>query len=203
LNPGQTIRFSLQWDDPFYTTNGVDTDLDFYVLSGNNVVLSSFNNNISNQTPFEFIGARYTGSSPLNLDVVIQLDAGPEPGRIKYVNFGSNIASEYAFNAPTVVPHAAAVNARAVAAVPYYDQDVPEPFTSQGPSTILFNPDGTRKATPEIRQKPDFAAIDGTDTTFFPPGGDISGDDNDFPNFFGTSAAAPHAAAVAALIRAC
>ena len=52
-------------------------------------------------------------------------------------------------------------------------------------------------AHPEIRQKPDVAAPDGVDTTFFGQQGALT-DPN--PVFFGTSAAAPHAAAVGALL---
>jgi hypothetical protein len=200
LSNGQIFTPSLQWDDPFYTTNGVDTNLDIFLLNAsNNVVASSADNNILNQTPVEILDYRNNTGSTQNYDVVIRLTAGPAPGRIKYVNFGNNLSTaEYPLNAPTVDGHPAAVNARAVAAVPYFDQTTAELFTSQGPSTILFEPNGIRKATPEVRQKPDFAAIDGTDTTFF---GSRDFDGTGFPNFFGTSAAAPHAAAIAALIK--
>ena len=71
-----------------------------------------------------------------------------------------------------------------------------ETFTSDGPRRVFYNPDGT-EITPGnltstggfVRQKPDVTAADGVSTSV--PG---------FDPFYGTSAAAPHAAAIAALI---
>ena len=57
--------------------------------------------------------------------------------------------------------------------------------------------EGPRLTEPR-RLKPDFAAPNGVNTTVDLGGFDIDGDP--FPNFFGTSAAAPHAAGVAALL---
>lgn len=71
-----------------------------------------------------------------------------------------------------------------------------ETFTSDGPRRVFYTPDGT-PITPgnltstggEVRQKPDITAADGVVTTV--PG---------FERFYGTSASAPHAAAIAALV---
>ena len=68
-----------------------------------------------------------------------------------------------------------------------------------GDIPIYFNRNGDPfPGGPQMRAKPDVAAVDGTNTSFF--GNDIGFDPDSDPNFFGTSAAAPHAAAVAALV---
>lgn len=65
---------------------------------------------------------------------------------------------------------------------------LPERFTSDGPRRIFFAADGT--PAPQLRAKPDLTAADGVVTSLPAP----------FARFFGTSAAAPHAAAIAGLM---
>jgi hypothetical protein len=205
LNNGQGIVLGLQWDQPFYTANGVKSDLGIYLLKHgtNQIVAASDQNNLASQQPLELFGFQnntaVTGTTLF--DVAIVKNSGPTPGRIKYVNYGTNQYGPITFdtfgtNSPTITPHAASPNAMAVAADPFFNQRNPEPFTSKGPATFLFAPDGTRLATPQVVNKPDIAAIDGVSTTFFFGGPGLNG----HPEFFGTSAAAPHAAAVAALV---
>jgi len=86
-----------------------------------------------------------------------------------------------------------------------------EPYSSFGGAPILFDTSGNRLATPVVRQKPDFVGPDGTNTTFFGftlASGNITDpstvagclNNASYPNYFGTSAAAPHAAGLAALM---
>ena len=85
----------------------------------------------------------------------------------------------------SVFGHPAVTGALAVGAINADDSghDSIAPYSSRGPSEIYF-------PTRETRPKPDVVAIDGVSVTGA----------GDFPSiFYGTSAAAPHAAAVAAL----
>jgi hypothetical protein len=119
--------------------------------------------------------------------------------RIRYVGFsGVNPQEFFSYLDPVTYGHNSAAGANGVAAYAFFAPFVPEAFTSPGPSTIYFDKNNERFKTPEIRKKPDMAAMDGANTTFFTA--DSAVDPDTFPNFFGTSAAAPHAAAIAALV---
>src|SRR5262249_31743873 len=73
------------------------------------------------------------------------------------------------------------------------------PSYGVNPATIeTFSSIGGTPVYGVVRNKPDFTAPDGGNSTVNFNSLDIEGDG--IPNFFGTSAAAPHAAAVAALI---
>ncbi|MBD2770177.1 PKD domain-containing protein [Hymenobacter sp. BT664] len=198
---GSTLKIVLQWSDPFYTTAGVQTDLDAYFLAANGDTVARANdNNRTSQTPVEIL--RFTNpSSATNelFDLVIARRSGTAtPARVKYMLLDAILPQEYFVGGGTVYGHSASTNSTSVAATPSYNRLVPETFTSLGSPTILFAPNGTPLPAPVTRPKPDLAAVDGVSTTFF-AGGALP-DPQDGYLFFGTSAAAPNAAAVAALL---
>lgn len=102
---------------------------------------------------------------------------------------------------PTIFGHNGGSGVLSVAAVPFNDGSAPEPYSSRGPVTHYFGPaddslPAPPLAEPEVLAKPDFAASDCGLTTFFLPTSTPG-----IHRFCGTSAAAPHAAAVVALMR--
>lgn len=206
LQAGESIQLGLQWDDPFYTLNGVDTDIDIFIVDGftGQIVASGTSDNIATQTPFEFVGIGQSSGFGF-YEVIVRLEAGPAPGRLKWIDFGQH-QDVYQFDtqSSTVWGHPAAAGAMAVAAAPYYDSNNIEPFSSVGTTTILFTATGSPLGVPDVRQTPDITSIDGTNTSFFTGdifGSGIDAEGDQFPNFYGTSAAAPHAAAIAALVK--
>ncbi|HET7810578.1 MAG TPA: S8 family serine peptidase [Steroidobacteraceae bacterium] len=176
-----------------------DYNLLFFLSDGRFIGALAEANTLTNR-PLELGGINAT----VGVQIVIARANTPAPGRnvadrIRWVGFGNTSPQEYiSYLDPVTFGHNSAAGAISVAAYPFYPPFVPEAFTSPGPSTIYFDKDSRRLRHTEIRQKPDLAAMDGANTTFFVE--DTANDDDDFPNFFGTSAAAPHAAAIAALV---
>jgi hypothetical protein len=216
---------SLQWTDPSSLVDGsegADTDLDLALLRGGEVVSQSADDNRTTGVPFETTEYTNDTGQAVTLNLVIEKAAGPDPQEVKYIYGGIGFTiNEYDTLGPTIYGHPAAEGALAVAAAPFYytpaycesfpenclDGRSPpylESFSSKGGIPLRFDQQG-REMSAVTRQKPDVTGTDGVDNTFF--GSDIAnadfmgidGDTN--PNFFGTSAAAPNIAAVAALIR--
>ncbi|WP_169731078.1 S8 family serine peptidase [Lentzea kentuckyensis] len=201
---------TLHWADPLGQSFN---DYDLYLVNAQgNVVTFSQNNQDGTQDPFERLNTP-TSSTGTRLAVV------KFRGEDKYFDlslFGGRFANSSDGLQKFVTPgmtrgHSAAKGAISVAAAPaaaalpfdlepgdpanpkgpypnaYDSTQKPERFTSDGPRRTFFAPDGTPLA--ETRQKPDITAADGVTTSV--PG---------FAPFFGTSAAAPNAAAIAGLI---
>lgn len=191
----------LHWNDPGSLDNPqASNDYDLFVLTPDlrSVAVASTDIQDGDDLPFEFLGFNI----PAGYQVVVAKKTGSADRTVRTELFGGELALA---TSGGTYGHSAAAGAYSVAAV-----DVAQAgggvFTG-GPTTSieLFSTDGNRKVfydrngnplnggRGEVRKKPDLAAADGVSTTL-PSGSGLN-------PFFGTSAAAPHAAGVAALLK--
>ncbi len=194
---GGSDAVTLFWADPYGASSN---DYDLYVLdaTGTTVLASSTNFQTGSEDPIEFVQSPGAGSRL----VIVKADDA-QPRFLHLQNYSGRLSVS---TAGSCAGHAAAAGALAVAAVnaatsspnPFAGgaANPIEQFSSDGPRRVFYNHDGT-PITPgnfgvtggSLRQKPDIAAADGVATST-----------PNFSAFFGTSAAAPHAGAVAALL---
>lgn len=169
----------LQWSNPFGASGD---DYDLCLASETPSECASFNTQQSGaDDPIEIGSFSCTNGCTLQ----VRLVSGNARTLELFVLDGW-LASGDRTAADSIFGHPAVPGAIAVAAVNAADpgNDDVEFFSSRGDATIFF-------PTFEVRPKPDIAGIDGVSVTG--AGG--------FPSpFFGTSAAAPHVAAAAALV---
>jgi subtilisin family serine protease len=208
LEAGETLIADLQWAESWH---GVADDLDAFLLSESGELLtgSAESNVATTQKPVEIITFENTEPTAETVQLVVNRRLGVANPRLKLIlmqNGGGVSETEYPESSggdivgPTISGHAGAASAISVAAIRFNSTTAPEPFSSRGPVTHYFKPvEGPGASlsllTPEELIKPDVTATDCGATTFFAfrVGG--------IWRFCGTSAAAPHAAAVAGLLR--
>lgn len=198
---GSQRQADLFWADPL---GAATNDYDVFVLdsTGLTVVASSTSSQTGSQDPYEHVGKVEVGQR-----VVVVRFAGAS--RFLHLEVGRGRLTTS--TAGRTKGHASAVDAFCVAAVDVAKasftnsfvtgaKNPVETFSSDGPRRVFFSVDGTpispgnfSSSGGVVRQKPDIAAADGVTTTL-PLNGGLN-------PFFGTSAAAPHAAAIAALIK--
>jgi Subtilase family len=189
----------LGWADPIGAS---DNDYDLYDLdaAGTTIFDASTGFQTGTQDPveslFAFPGERLVVVKWLGADRALRLYAAPD--------YGANLTE---FTTGSTFGHSGANGTFGIAASDatlaapnlFSLTSVTESFSSTGPRRVFYRADGSA-ITPgnflfatnggELRQKPSFTAADGVSTTV--PG---------FDPFYGTSAAAPHAAAMTAQLR--
>lgn len=195
----------LQWSDPLGKSAN---DYDMFILNStaNSILAASTAFQDGTQDPIEFVAGQ-----PAGRRVVITLFDGQR--RLLNLNtFRGRLAIA---TGGQVHGHNTSLEAFSVAATPagapfgpppnpvgpfpgsFTSSNQVERFTGDGPRRLIFREDGTQFVSGDfitgiVRAKPDITAADGmtvTGTGFFPT------------PFYGTSAAAPTAAAIAALLK--
>jgi len=200
-----TDFISTKWSDPLgQSTN----DYDMFVLNASGTIVVCAATGIQNgiQDPYEACSSN--NGFPAGSRIVIAQKAGAaqralhvdtEGGRLSINTSGATFGHNAGLN--TVGTAATYWNSAKTGVKPFVGgaANPTEIFSSDGPRRIFYDPTGIA-ITPgnflfgtnggSLLQKPDVTAADG-----------ISAKTPNFLPFFGTSAAAPHAAAVAALVK--
>ena len=196
---GATVIVDLQWAQPFLTSDGAANgtgsanSLAYKLLNSSQVTVNSGTANDIGSDPLQVGEYRNnTSSTTFYLEVYQNVAGGPTPGQFKIIVEDDSF-TPVAFNDPnastgsgTVLGHEADPNAITVGAVPESNPATLEPYTASGPGEFLYDANGNLLAAPVSGGKVNLLAPDGNSTSVFNP-------------FYGTSAAAPAAAAVGAL----
>jgi len=182
----------IQWNDD---STHVHLDLDLFILDTEfHIVDHSRSWNDATNSPFETVFVPRPGAFYVAVGAYITSPA--ELVRpYKLVLYDIHSPLPVAATERSIWGHPAANGAITVAAYHYANASL-EPYSSHGPVAIHFGPSGAF-SLPKVRQKPDIAGVDCTDTSFF---GRVDHDDSGLPIFCGTSAAAAHVAGVSAFL---
>ncbi len=215
---GGTRYGEIFWSDPLGASTN-DYDLFYLDPTGTSILASSTTTQNGSQDPYEVFAVPGNAFTNRRFVIVKATSAAPrflhfDTGR-GYITIATNgvtrghSAVPAAFSTAATPASAPADPGASSGRIPALPGPFPGPFTganttegfsSDGPRRVFYNVDGS-PITPGdlsatggfVRLKPDITAADGVSTTL--PG------DSGLNPFYGTSAAAPHAGAIAALLK--
>lgn len=218
-----TTRIAVYWDQPMTPPNA-SSSLDLCLGDANGKPLAAnlcTGPSVIGQPAQAILNVTNRGAA-VNGTLRLGLAGGAAPGRVHLlVLTGGSTITRYGTDTGTIYGHPLSPNAQAVGAADYFKTPfcnaglrtaTLESYSSVGGTPLLFDNDGRALAQAVVPQKPNFVAPDGVTTTFFGMASMDAGAANSliadcrtYPDFlgfqfYGTSAAAPHAAAVAALL---
>ena len=204
ISSGANVTIDLEWAQPFATigelSGGARNSLAFYLINSSGRVVASSTQVVLGDNPVQTIQfTNYTSSAQFRLVVVENGGTTPSGQSFTISVLDSALATlegpDAGTGAGSVMGHALISGVNAVGAVTYSNtpafgaSPAPAFYTATGTGTILYNSQGQLLATPASANAPGFLSVSGSSTT-------VAG----FAPFAGTSAAAPTAGAVGALM---
>ncbi len=199
ITKGSTATIDLQWDQPFAsigTGHASANSLGLVLYDASGKIVASALANRTGGDPVQILKfTNTTGGTDFRLGIIANGGAVP-PNLLKYIVYGSGTTindPNAGIGSGTIIGHEDMAGANSVGAIAAANAPALggngkiETFSSVGPGSILFDSSGNRLSAAVSGNKVNFIAPDGIATSVFSP-------------FYGTSAAAPDAAAVAALM---
>ena len=197
--PTAVFEFAQPFKSFGTTSAGAQNSLAIYLLDSNgNIVASSTTNDVGGDPTQLLSFANTTTSTSFRLVVVQNGGTVPRGQLFKVLSGGGQMqfsGANVSTGSGNIYGHELLTGQNSVGAVNYANTPafgvstvVPTSFSSVGPGTILYDSQGN-PITATSANEPEFAAAQGSDTG-------VAG----FAPFNGTSAAAPNAGAVAALV---
>ncbi|MEW6181956.1 MAG: Ig-like domain-containing protein [Bacillota bacterium] len=177
------FRIVMQWNDKFGASAN-DYGLYLWEYGTDNLLAYSDEDQNGNDDPLEGLICYNNGSTAVDIEITAFRNWGSSKTLEVFVYpDAATLYSDNLTEGDSIFGHPAVPGAIAVGAIDYPNNDLIAYYSSHGPVTISY-------PSSELRSKPDVCGMSGVEVTGA----------GDFPSsFFGTSAAAPHVAAIAAL----
>ena len=190
------LQIALQWNTSY---NSARDSLSLLVYNSSNTLVAASTANVIGGNPVQYVSVPSLAAGTYKVAVV--LNGGAAPGVFRY-EFVEDTVDD-SINDPNantgggnlfghqLLANVNTVGADAVYATPAAGVNPPqvEQYSSTGPGELLLDSNGNPLSAPVFLGKVNFTAPDGSSTSV-----------NGFSSFYGTSAAAPVAAATAALL---